>query len=91
MNKSDFIYRRIDSRNFHCIFWITFDVSVHLTPLNVPHFRNSINSVIYERKHKVRVLIFLVRMQGTILVPAKSDFFTAFLENIKCIHVFNIK
>ena len=34
----------------------------------MPHFRNSNthNSVIYERKHKVWVFIFLVRTQGTI-------------------------
>ena len=47
--------------------WITSDVSIHLTSLNVPHFRNSnaYNSVIYERKHKVWVFIFLVRTLGT--------------------------
>ena len=46
------------SRFFHCRVWITSDVSIHLTSLNVPHFRNSnaYNSVIYERKHKVRTL-----------------------------------
>ena len=51
------------SRYFHCRVWITSDVSIHLTSLNVPHFRNSnaYNSVIYERKHKVWVFIFLVR------------------------------
>ena len=45
------------SRYFHCRVWITSDVSIHLTSLNVPHFRNSnaYNSVIYERKHKVWV------------------------------------
>ena len=55
------------SRYFHCRVWITSDVSIHLTSLNVPHFRNSnaSNSVIYERKHKVWVFIFLVRMLGT--------------------------
>ena len=55
------------SRYFHCRVWITSDVSIHLTSLNVPHFRNSnaYNSVIYEQKHKVWVFIFLVR----ILVP----------------------
>ena len=33
---------------FHCRVWITSDVSIHLTSLNVPHFRNSnaYNSVI---------------------------------------------
>ena len=47
--------------------WITSDVSIHLASLNVPHFRNSnaYNSVIYERKHKVWVFIFLVRTLGT--------------------------
>ena len=46
----------------HCRFWITSDVSIFLTSL-VSHFRNSnaYNSVIYERKHKVWVFIFLVR------------------------------
>ena len=46
--------------------WITSDVSIHLTSLNVPHFRNSnaYNSVIYEQKHKVWVFIFLVRTLG---------------------------
>ena len=36
------------SRYFHCRVWITSDVSIHLTSLNVPHFRNSnaYNSVI---------------------------------------------
>ena len=29
------------SRYFHCRVWITSDVSIHLTSLNVPHFRNS--------------------------------------------------
>ena len=55
------------SRYFHCKVWITSDVSIHLTSLNVPHFRNSnaYNSVIYERKHKVWVFIFLVRTLGT--------------------------
>ena len=55
------------SRYFHCRVWITSDVSIHLTSLNVPHFRNSnaYNSVIYERKHKVWVFIFLVRTLGT--------------------------
>ena len=55
------------SRYFHCRVWITSDVSIHLTSLNVPHFRNSnaYNYVIYERKHKVWVFIFLVRMLGT--------------------------
>ena len=44
-------------------FWITSDVSIYLTSLNVSHFRNSnaYNSVIYERKHKVWVFIFLVK------------------------------
>ena len=42
------------SRYFHCRVCITSDVSIHLTSLNVPHFRNAYNSVIYERKrHKV--------------------------------------
>ena len=52
---------------FHCRDWITSDVSIHLTSLNLPHFRNSnaYNSVIYERKHKVWIFIFLVRMLGT--------------------------
>ena len=52
------------SRYFHCRVWITSDVSIHL---RVPHFRNSnaYNSVIYERKHKVWVFIFLVRSLGT--------------------------
>ena len=52
------------SRYFHCRVWITSDVSIHLTSLNVPHFRNSnaYNSVIYEGKHKVWVFIFLVRI-----------------------------
>ena len=51
------------SRYFHR----TSDVSIHLTSLNVPHFRNSnaYNSVIYERKHKVWKFIFLVRTLGT--------------------------
>ena len=55
------------SRYFHCRVWITSDVSIHLASLNVPHFRNSnaYNSVIYERKHKVWVFIFLVRTLGT--------------------------
>ena len=56
------------SRYFHCRVWITSDVSIHLTSLNyVPLFRNSnaYNSVIYERKDKVWVFIFLVRMLGT--------------------------
>ena len=55
------------SRYFHCRVWITSDVSIHLTSLNVPLFRNSnaYNSVIYERKHKVWVFIFLVRTLGT--------------------------
>ena len=55
------------SRYFHCRVWITSDVSIHLTSLNVPHFRNSnaYNSVIYERKHKVWVSILLVRTLGT--------------------------
>ena len=55
------------SRYFHCRVWITSDVSIHLTSLNVPHFRNSsaYNFVIYERKHKVWVFIFLVRTLGT--------------------------
>ena len=49
------------SQYFHCRVWITSDVSIHLTSLNLPHFRNSnaYNSVIYERKHKVWVFIFL--------------------------------
>ena len=49
------------SRYFHS------DVSIHLTSLNVPHFRNSnaYNSVIYERKRNVWVFIFLVRTLGT--------------------------
>ena len=56
------------SRYFHCRVLITSDVSIHLTPLNVPHFRNSnaYNSIIYERKHIVRVFIFLVSTLGTI-------------------------
>ena len=43
------------SRYFLCRVWITSDVSIHLTSLNVSHFKNSnaYNSVIYERKHKV--------------------------------------
>ena len=47
------------SRYFQCRVWITSDVSIH--------FRNSnaYNSVIYERKHKVWVFIFLVRTLGT--------------------------
>ena len=51
------------SRYFHCGVWITSDVSIHLTSLNLPHFRNSnaYNFVIYERKHKVWVFIFLER------------------------------
>ena len=49
---------------FHCIFWITSDFFIHLTSLNVPHFRIS-NSVIYEREHKLWVFIFLVRTLGT--------------------------
>ena len=55
------------SRYFHCRVWITPDVSIHLTSLNVPHFRNSnaYNSIIYERKHIVWVFIFLVRALGT--------------------------
>ena len=55
------------SRYFHRRVWITSDVSIHLTSLNVPHFRNSnaYNSVIYEREHKVWVFIFLVRTLGT--------------------------
>ena len=55
------------SRYFHCRVWITSDVSIHLTPLNVPRFRNSYayNSVIYERKHKVWEFIFLIRTLGT--------------------------
>ena len=55
------------SRYFYCRVWITSDVSIHLTSLNVPHFRNSnaYNSVIYERKHKVRIFIFLLRTLGT--------------------------
>ena len=55
------------SQYFHCRVWITSDVSIHLTSLNVPHFRNSnaYNSVIYEPKHKVWVFIFLVRTLGT--------------------------
>ena len=55
------------SRYFHRRVWITSDVSIHLTSLNVPHFRNSnaYNSVIYEQKHKVWVFIFLVRMFET--------------------------
>ena len=57
------------SRYCHCRVWITSDVSIHLTSLNVHHFRNSnaYNSVIYERKHKVWVFIFLVRTLGTML------------------------
>ena len=57
------------SRYFHCRVWITSDVSIHLTSLNVPQFRNSnaYNSVIYEQKHKVWVFIFLVRTLGTML------------------------
>ena len=45
------------SRYFHCRVWITSDVSIHLTSLNVPHFRNSnaYNSVINERKHSVGI------------------------------------
>ena len=55
------------SQYFHCRVWITSDVSIHLTSLNVSHFRNSnaYNSVINERKHKVWVFIFLVRTLGT--------------------------
>ena len=55
------------SRYFHCRVCITSDVSIHLTSLNVPHFRNSnaYNSVIYERKHKVSVFIFIVRTLRT--------------------------
>ena len=56
------------SRFFHCRVWITSDVSIHLTSLNVPHFRNSnaYNSVIYERKQSVGIhFIFLVRTLGT--------------------------
>ena len=55
------------SRYFHCRVWVTSDVSIHLTSLNVPHFRNSnaYNSGIYKRKHKVWVFIFLVRTLGT--------------------------
>ena len=57
----------IISKYLHCndvrFFWITSDVSIYLTSLNVSHFTNAnaYNSVIYERKHKVRVFIFLVR------------------------------
>ena len=49
----------------HCRFWITSDVSIYLTSLNVSHFRNSnaYNSVIYEQKHKVWVFIFLERKE----------------------------
>ena len=45
----------------HCKLWVTSDVSIYLTSLNVSHFRNSNTyySVIYERKHKVCVFIFL--------------------------------
>ena len=66
------------SRYFHCRVWITSDVSIHLTSLNVPHFRNSnaYNSVIYERKHKVRVFIFLVRTLGTVNVVPKLFVFS---------------
>ena len=55
------------SRYFHCRVWITSYVSIHLTSLNVTHFRNSnaYNSVIYERKHKEWVFIFLVGTLGT--------------------------
>ena len=55
------------SRHFHCRVWITSDFSIHLTPFNVPHSRNSnaYNSVINERKHKVWVFIFFVRTLGT--------------------------
>ena len=75
---------------FHCRVWITSDVSIHLTSLNVPHFRNSnaYNSVIYERKHKVWVFIFLVRTLGTMwyqnhLCFQKFVFFTACFVNRK--------
>ena len=46
---------------------LIFSLVIHLTSLNVPHFRNSnaYNSIIYERKHKVCVFIFLVRTLGT--------------------------
>ena len=59
----------ISRADIFCRVWITSDVSIHLTSLNVPHFRNSnaYNSVVYERKHKVWVFIFLVRTLGTIL------------------------
>ena len=49
------------SRYFHCRVWITSDVSIHLTSLNVPHFRNS-NAY---NAYKVWVFIFLVRTLGT--------------------------
>ena len=51
------------SRYFHRRFWMTSDVSIHLTSFNVSHFRNSnaFNSVIYDRKRKVCAFIFIVR------------------------------
>ena len=68
------------SRYFHCRVWITSDVSIHLTSLNVPHFRNSnaYNSVIYERKHKVWVFIFLVNVVPKLFVFSKIFGFCIF-------------
>ena len=45
------------SRYFHCRVWITSDVFIHLTSLNVPRFRNSnaYNSVICEQKQSVGI------------------------------------
>ena len=58
--------------------WITSDVSIYLMSLNVSHFRNSnaYNSVIYERKHKVWVFIFLERKEqcGTKIICVFKNF-----------------
>ena len=74
------------SRYFHCRVWITSDVSIHLTSLNVPHFRNSnaYNSVIYERKHNVWVFIFIapaysrVRYRSPNFCPSVRSFVRPF-------------
>ena len=75
------------SLNFHCKVWINPDISIHLTSLNVPHFSNSnaYNSIIYERKHKVWVFIFLVRtLGGTKIICVFKTFWFLHFHRLLC-------
>ena len=58
------------SRYFHCRVWITSDVSIHLTSLNVPNFRNSNAYFRYSRTKTQSVgIYFLIQNVRNNVVP----------------------